>query len=144
MTRTLGASAMDGVHVCQHGDNKGSSQHRIWVPWDDYSDIFGRWIWLRKWHIGVDIYGGVLTAQPRALWINGGGDVNFTNNVVINRAILPGFDSMTTDHFGGRSRCGLQWDYKLRPSRELFLPQHLSDGSDWATSASVRWELVRR
>ena len=100
VTRTLGASAMDGVHVCQHGDNKGNGGNgcrgMTTAIYLDGGSGFG------SGTSGVDIYGNVLDCSTAgALWINGGGDVNFTNNVVINRAILTGFDPSDDGPFWG-------------------------------------------
>eukprot|EP01050_Picozoa_sp_SAG11_P005524 SAG11_NODE_392_length_9837_cov_9.732183_5_plen_1590_part_00 len=103
VTRTLGASAMDGVHVCQHGDNKGSlpgagtgCRGMTVAIYLDGGSGFG------SGTSGIDIYGNVLDCSTAGgLWINGGGDVNFTNNIVINRAILPGFDPGDDGPFWG-------------------------------------------
>jgi hypothetical protein len=90
---------MDGIHECQHGDNKGSlagigtgCRGMTTAIYLDGGSGFG------SGTSGVDIYGNVLDCSTAgALWINGGGNINFTNNVVISRAILPGFDSGTID-----------------------------------------------
>ena len=77
VTRTLGASAMDGVHVCQHGDNRGSLPGKstgcrgmtVAIYLDGGSG-------LGSGTSGIDVYGNVLDCSTAgALWINGGGDV---------------------------------------------------------------------
>ena len=77
VTRTLGASAMDGVHVCQHGDNRGSLPGAgsgcrgmtVAIYLDGGSG-------LGSGTSGINVYGNVLDCSTAgALWINGGGDV---------------------------------------------------------------------
>ena len=77
VTRTLGASAMDGVHVCQHGDNRGSlpgvGSGCRGMTVAIYLDGGGG---LGSGTSGINVYGNVLDCSTAgALWINGGGDV---------------------------------------------------------------------
>ena len=76
---TVGAGATDGVHVCQHGSNHGSAPDALgcrnlsWGIYLDGGDSQG------SGYCGARIEGNVISSSMSgALFINGGGNVNFS------------------------------------------------------------------
>lgn len=93
ITRTVGAEARDGVHVCRGAKGGwGGEPRRVFAP-DAPSDC----AWA-TWSIyldggsppaggtsGVEIYQNVIDASTSgAVFVNGGGNINITNNVILD------------------------------------------------------------
>jgi hypothetical protein len=95
ISRVMGVDAVDGLHVCVRGDNNGAGtgsrygngagcRNLSWAIYLDGGDGHG------GGGCGFHVHGNVIDASTSgAILVNGGGNVNFTNNVII--------DDSTTD-----------------------------------------------
>ena len=93
ITRTVGAEARDGVHVCQgaKGGWGGEPRHLFapdvpsdcgWATWSIYLDGGSP---PAGGTSGVNIYQNIIDASTSgAVFVNGGGNVNITNNVILD------------------------------------------------------------